>query len=138
MEATKTKISYLENSKFEQKHGSSYTVSCFLFVSNSHRKHCIAIYPVMKIHQPHLNLEEVAGNSQAAAMQALFYFFHYRPHKATSLDQLLGLIAMSSNFQGNFMQIKSPVFSNSSSVKHWQMILAFPILIYAFSDSSYF
>lgn len=76
MEDTNTRISY-SRSKFEQKHSSSYTVSSFLFISNPYRKHCIATYPVMKTYQLHLKLEEVAGNSQAAAIQALFSFFHY-------------------------------------------------------------
>lgn len=66
-----TTISY-SRCKFEQKQSSSYAVSCFQFLPNPYRKHCIPIYPVMKTQQPHLNLQEVAGNSQAAAMQALF------------------------------------------------------------------
>lgn len=88
----------------------------------------------MKIHHSHLNLKKVAGNSQAAGTFLILSLVL----SAISLDRLPGLTNMSSNFQGNFMQMNSSLSAPIPHLENGQMTLTILILMHARRDSSSF
>jgi len=96
------------------------------------------VLPVMRTHHPPLNLEELAGNSQAVATQALLFLSlplaeRHQSRPTTGINRRI-LQLPGQPHPNQFIS----VCPNSSSVKHRQKKLNFPILTCAFSDSFYF
>lgn len=100
MEDGNSKVTYW-GSNFEQEHCSSYTVSSFPFISNPYRKH----YCYTPRHENTSVSRRLLAILRVQPCRHFFVSFSTVSIKATGLDQLPGSITVSSNFEGNFMQI---------------------------------